>query len=114
MEIQHLSKICHALDGVTEDVKWTNNLCFCVAKKMFVIVGLEQSPTPASFKVPDEEFYPMSHRDGFKPAPYLARYKWVWTGDINILNQEEWEHYIHQSYEIVKSKLPAKMRNSIR
>jgi len=113
MEFQDLRKICNALPGVTEDVKWTNNLCFCVGKKMFLILGLDQEPVPASFKVPDVEFYPMSHRDGFKPAPYLARYKWVSTDDIRTLNQEEWEHYIQQSYELIRNKLPAKIKKSL-
>ena len=80
---------------------------------MFLILSLDVKPASASFKVPDEEFYPMSRRDGFKPAPYLARYKWVWTEDINTLRKDEWEHYIPQSYELVKAKLPVKLRMEI-
>jgi predicted DNA-binding protein (MmcQ/YjbR family) len=49
----------------------------------------------------------------FKPAPYLARYKWVWIDDINMLNKREWEHYIQQSYEMVKSKLSSKIKKEL-
>jgi hypothetical protein len=40
-EIQHL---CNQLPGVTEGIKWGDDLCFSVGGKMFLITGLEQSP----------------------------------------------------------------------
>ncbi len=44
---------------------------------MFCVVGLDQFPTTASFKVKEDEFDEMCNRNGFKPAQYVARYKWV-------------------------------------
>lgn len=80
---------------------------------MFCVVGLGQTPTSASFKVPDEEFDDISTRKGFVPAPYVARYKWVLAEDINILSAKEWQHYLTQSYNLVKAKLPAKIRKEL-
>ena len=40
MTIESVRKICRALPEVTEDVKWGNDLCFCISGKMFAAVGL--------------------------------------------------------------------------
>lgn len=42
---------------------------------------------------------------GFKPAPYVAKYKWVWTEEISKMKKESWKKYIQQSYDLVKNKL---------
>ena len=113
MDIEKLQEICKTLPHVTEDIKWGNDLCFCIGEKMFCVVGLNQSPTSASFKVLDEEFEEMSMRKGFIPAPYVARYKWVLAEDINSMSVKEWEHYVSQSYQLVKDKLPAKIKKQL-
>ena len=41
MTLDALRQICRALPGVTEDVKWGHDLCFCVGGKMFAVVNLE-------------------------------------------------------------------------
>jgi predicted DNA-binding protein (MmcQ/YjbR family) len=111
MTVESLQSICKKLPKVTEDVKWGNDLCFCVAKKMFLVIGLHENPASASFKVKDEEFDELSNRSGFMPAPYVARYKWVLVKDINTLSKKDWEHYAKQSYELVRDKLSKKVRN---
>ena len=113
MNVENIQAICKKLKAVTEDVKWGNDLVFSVGGKMFCVVGLEQSPATASFKVKDEEFDEMCSRDGFKPAPYVAKYKWVWMDNINRLNKKEWEQFTRQSYNLVKAKLPQKVRKQL-
>lgn len=110
MNIEDLQSICKALPAVAEDIKWGNDLVFSVGGKMFCVAGLDQSPTSASFKVKDEEFEEMCSREGFKPAPYVAKYKWIWLDDISRMNKKEWQHYAKQSYELVKAKLSAKAK----
>ena len=77
MNIEQLRDICLKFPGVTEDIKWEDNLCFLVADKIFLMAGLDVSPTPASFKVPPEDFNEVALKDGFQQAPYLARGQWV-------------------------------------
>ena len=113
MTIEDIQSICKQLPGVTEDIKWGHDLCFSVGGKMFCVVGLDQDPTSASFKVTDEEFDEMSTQPGFKPAPYVAKYKWVWTDDINNLKKGEWKKYITQSHQLVAAKLPAKVKREL-
>lgn len=113
MNIEDLQHICRAMPHVTEDVKWGHDLVFSIGGKMFCVAGLDQSPTTASFKVTDEEFEEMSTRSGFKPAPYVAKYKWVYIDDINKMKTTEWKHYLKQSYELVKAKLSPKVKKQL-
>ena len=80
---------------------------------MFLVTSPDTVPHTATFKVNDEEFEEISQRKGFKPAAYLARYKWVHIEDINMLSKKEWEHFIRQSYQLVSDKLPAKIKKQI-
>jgi len=113
MIIENIQAICKKMNAVTEDVKWGNDLVFSVGGKMFCVVGLDQTPASASFKVKDEEFDEMCSRAGFKPAPYVAKHKWVWMDNIDRLNKKEWQQYLRQSYELVKDKLPLKLKKQL-
>ena len=77
MDLDFIRKLCTSLSAVTEDIKWGNDLVFSVGGKMFCVASLEP-PLTYSFKVKDEEFEELSHSNGFMPAPYMARAKWVW------------------------------------
>jgi len=112
MDPDFLTRICMSLPGVTEDVKWDNDLVYSVANKMFCATSLEP-PFKVSFKVTDEEFEDLTDRPGFEPAPYLARAKWIAVMDPAVLNQQEWIKYIEQSYQLIKAKLPRKTRVSL-
>jgi predicted DNA-binding protein (MmcQ/YjbR family) len=113
MTIEELRNICKKFKGVTEDIKWEDHLCFNIGGKMFLVTAPESVPVSASFKVSDEEFDQVSSWPGFMPAPYLARYKWVHVDDINRMSKKQWENYAKQAYELIKSKLPAKIKKEI-
>jgi predicted DNA-binding protein (MmcQ/YjbR family) len=108
MDIEGIRILCNALPHVTEDIKWGNDLCFMIAKKMFCVASLI-APLMVSFKVTDEEFDELSNKPGIIPAPYVARYKWVLIENISVLTKKQWEHYLTQSYNLVKAKLPGKV-----
>ncbi len=112
MNLDFLQQLCNNWPGVTTDVKWGNDFVFSVAEKMFCVCSLEPPPKIA-FKVRDEEFEELSIRDGFMPAPYMAKNKWVLITSPGKLNREEWEEFVRQSYELVKSKLPKKAQESL-
>jgi len=112
MEIESLRKFCLKLPAATEDIKWGNDLVFSVGGKMFCVASLD-APFKCSFKVKDEEFEELSNKDGFMPAPYMARAKWVLVINPSKLNKKEWEQYIRQSYEMIKMKLTKKQREQL-
>ena len=113
MNIEEIQIICRGMRAISEDIKWGHDLVFSIGGKMFCVVGLDQSPTSASFKVRDEEFDEMCNRPGFKPAPYVAKYKWVLIEDINKMKKTEWKQYLRQSYDLVKDKLSTKLKKQL-
>jgi predicted DNA-binding protein (MmcQ/YjbR family) len=112
VNLDQLRKICKLLPHVTEDIKWGHDLCFCVGEKMFCVTGLEE-PVQVSLKVTDEEFDELSVSKDIVPAPYVARYKWILVQNTDRFSKKEWEHYIVQSYTLVKNKLPAKIKKQL-
>jgi predicted DNA-binding protein (MmcQ/YjbR family) len=104
--------IASKLPYVTEDIKWGNDLCFCIAEKMFCVTGLE-SPVKVALKVTDEEFEELIERTGFIPAPYMARNKWVLIDSSSKISKKELSQLIQQSYALVKSKLPKKLQEKL-
>ena len=78
---------------------------------MYCVSSLEP-PFKCSFKVKDDEFEEISQRDGFVPAPYMARAKWVMVTDSR-LSKKEWEKYIRDSYDLVKAKLTKKTKQEL-
>ena len=104
MDIDTFRHICLGLPGVTEGIKWGDDLCFMVGEKMFFVIVLH-TPLKVSFKVLDDEFDEMIHIQGILPAPYASRYKWILVEDVYIFNKVEWEHFITQSYNLVRAKL---------
>lgn len=113
MNIEDIQGICKDLPFVTEDIKWGHDLVFSIGGKMFCVVGLDQLPVTASFKVKDDEFEELCSREAFKPAPYVAKYKWVLVNDIRNMNKDDWKKYIKQSYDLVKEKLPDKTKKGL-
>ena len=112
MDIERLQEFCLSMPATTEDVKWGDNLVFSVGQKMFCIADLEP-PFRCSFKVREEDFDELCVREGFMPAPYMARAKWVTVTNNSRMSNAEWEAFIKQSYELVKAKLPRKTRLSL-
>jgi predicted DNA-binding protein (MmcQ/YjbR family) len=107
MNLETLQTLCLSFLGVTQDVKWEHDLCFSIGSKMFCVASLEP-PFTFSLKVTDQEFEELIALQGIKPAPYLARYKWVLLENPYALDAERLNHLIRQSYELIKNKLPKK------
>src|SRR5450759_1462694 len=102
--------IAKAPPGVTEDVKWGQDLCFCVGGKMFVVVNLEP-PHQMSFKCTPEGFAELIEREGIIPAPYLARATWVQESELGaVFERRELEPLLRSSYDLVLAKLPTSKR----
>lgn len=113
MTLEEIRSFCLSLPSTSEEVKWENDLCFLLGKKMFLVTSLDKSPTAASFKTNPEDFATFSERPGFQPAPYLARYGWIMVEDIELISDTEWKSLIQQSYDLVLSRLPARTRKSL-
>jgi predicted DNA-binding protein (MmcQ/YjbR family) len=107
-----LEQLCMKLAGTTQDIKWGNDLCYLVGKKMYCVTGLEP-PLFVSFKVLPSEFTEITDREGIIPAPYAARNHWVLVQKSSALSEKEWRHYVHQSYDLVLGSLSKKLQLKI-
>ncbi len=112
MKIDHIRTFCKTLPAVTEDMKWDNDLVFSVGSKMFCVAALEP-PLSCSFKVADEEFEELCIHDGFLPAPYLARAKWILVTNSPKLNRVEWGNLSNSVMDLVKAKLTNKFKQQL-
>ncbi len=109
-----LEAICLALPGVTVDFKWVSNRVFSVGGNMFCICGDDSTQSPGlSFKTEPARFLELTDQPGIRPAPYLARYHWVHLDHPAVLPSEHLGVLLHQSYLLVRTKLPKKQRNAL-
>ena len=113
MTLEDFRELCLSFPAATEEVKWENDLCFLIGKKMFAVAGLDRQPVAISFKTTPELFDQLTERSGFIPAPYLARYKWVTIQDISGLNEDELKKLVSNSYDLVLAKLPKKAKDQL-
>ena len=110
MTVETIREICAAFPGVTEDVKWGNDLCFCVAGKMFAAMDLNP-PHGIGFKCTPEDFGDLIERPGVRPAPYLARAMWVQEEALgSALDRRNFERLLKSAYDLVVAKLPKSRR----
>ena len=112
MNIEQLRKYCLSFLHATEDVKWGNDLCFCVGAKMFCVTGLDGSGQ-LSFKTTPEKFAELTERESVTPAAYVARYHWVAMERPDAIDNTELKELIANSYQLVFDKLPKKIRTSL-
>ena len=110
MSVEAVRRICRSFPEVTEDVKWGNDLVFCVGRKMFAVVALEP-PHSVAFKCTDESFGELIERPGIIPAPYLARAMWVQETEFGeTLDLRELARLLREGYDAVVARLPKSRR----
>jgi predicted DNA-binding protein (MmcQ/YjbR family) len=113
MKADFIREICLAFPDVKEDIKWGHDLCFMTGEKMFCVTGLE-GDFGVSFKVKEEEFDALTAKEGIIPAPYLARYKWIFVTDSQCFSKKEWKDYLEQSYELIRAKAASKGKKKLK
>lgn len=113
MNIEQLRKLCLSFPGATEQIQWGDDLLFKVGGKMFAVARLEPARVWLSLKASEENFVELTERPGVIPAPYLARAKWIALESREALTAQEIAQLLRESYELVLSKLPQKMRDVI-
>ncbi len=55
MNNEAIRNFCLSLPKATEDVKWGSDLCFCIAKKIFCMMGTGANIS-VCFKCSEEDF----------------------------------------------------------
>jgi predicted DNA-binding protein (MmcQ/YjbR family) len=105
--------VCQALPGATSDIKWGADLVFSVGAKMFAVMPSDAREASISFKVDDNRFLELTDREGFEPAPYLARARWVLVRDLKKVSDAELEALLVRSHLLIAARLPARTRKAL-
>jgi predicted DNA-binding protein (MmcQ/YjbR family) len=113
MSVEWVRRCCLGFPHSTEMVQWGDDLTFRIGNKMFAVAALAPAPVFLSFKCTPEEFAELVEREGVIPAPYLARAHWVALEHEDALPAKEVKRLLRQSYELVKAKLPKKVREEL-
>jgi len=115
MDIESIRKFCLSLPHVTEDIQWESDLLMRIGNKMFAVLSLEPvTDHVMSFKCTPEKFAELVERESIKPAPYVARYHWVALERFDALNKRELESLLRTAYQLVRDKLPKKVKDQLK
>jgi len=101
---------CRALTGATMDVQWGANHVYKVGGRMFAVAGPSGT---CAFKVSDIAFEALTQSGRARPAPYLARAKWVFFEDIAALDDAEAADWLRSAHGLVAAKLTRAQRREI-
>jgi predicted DNA-binding protein (MmcQ/YjbR family) len=96
-----------SLPGATMTVQWGVDQVYKVGGKMFAVLGPNGT---ASFKANDVAFEMLVETGAGRPAPYMARAKWVFFDNLAGLSDEEWRQYLTTAHELTAAKLTRKAR----
>jgi len=115
MTPKQIDKFCASLPAATRTVQWEGVIVFKVGARMFCLIApADHSVGRISFKSPPEHYDALSRSPGFRPAPYLARAKWVSVDDPKALTDAEMKAYIKRAHAVITAALPKKTQKELR
>ncbi len=107
MTPKQIDAFCATLPAATRGVQWEGAIVFKVGGKMFCVMAPDgHSIARLSFKCAPEHFDALSHSPGFRPAPYLARAKWVALHEPRVLTPEQTKAYLRRAHAVIAAALP--------
>ena len=107
MKRKEFDRFCRSFPSSTHVVQWGGASVWKVGGKIFAIYsdwGMD-GVGKISFKCSDLAYEMLKEQSGLRPAPYLARAKWIQLIDETALPEAELKAYITTAYEIVVRKL---------
>ena len=108
MDREGVKGVCLALPGVTLDHPWDpGHDAYKVGGKMFAVVGGEGS---LSFKVSDVAYEVLTETGRARPAPCMARAKWVNLDDPSDWPDDELADHLRIAHGLIAAKLTKKAR----
>ena len=111
MNRKGVKRVCLALKGATLDHPWGDDHdVYKVGGKMFAMIGSEGG---LSLKVSDIGFEVLTESGRARPAPYLARAKWVHVDDLNDWPKDELVAQLRAAHALIAAKLPKKRRTEL-
>lgn len=116
MTYEAFNKFCYSLAATSYVIQWGGSHVWKVGGKVFAIGGWENADKPAfTFKTSESDFLFMSDEPGYRPAPYFASrgMKWIQQYDMPVIDDNELEFYLKESYRIVSLGLTKKKQKEL-
>ena len=115
MNCARMVAFCATLPHAIPERKWGNTLVFSVHRKMFALFPLDQHERPTELwcKVDDDVFLSYTGQPGMRPAPYLARAKWV-AIESNAMTDAMARDVLRCARDIIFMKLPKRVQSELR
>ncbi len=115
MRFEAFEAYCLSLPGATLSVQWEGAYVFKVGGKMFAIGRPDGGGALGgySFKASDMAYELLIEDGACKPAPYLARAKWVQLLRRDALPEADLKAYLAQAHALVGAKLTKAMRKEL-
>ena len=111
MDRAEVGKVCLALPGATLDHPFGDHHdAYRIGGKMFAMVG---EMGGISFKVSDIAYEVLTEDGRARPAPYMARNKWVNLPRIDDWPDDELAEHLAIAHSIVAAKLTRKARAAL-
>jgi len=106
---------CLRLPAVTVSIQWGGTHVFKVGGKIFAMANglVERRASGFMFKVSDMAYELLIEQGLARPAPYLARAKWVQLADNDGLPDAELAAYLDQAHALVAAKLTRASRRAL-
>jgi predicted DNA-binding protein (MmcQ/YjbR family) len=106
---------CLGLPAVTLTVQWGGTSVFKVGGKIFALANglVERRASGFMFKVSDMAYELLIEAGLARPAPYLARAKWVQLTDNDVLPDAELAAYLEQAHGLIAAKLTRATRREL-
>ena len=103
-----LEKAAMALPGATLSIQWGDDRVYKVGGKMFA--ATDGASRNLSMKMTDIAFEALTEAGRGRPAPYMARAKWVMFDDVSQLDAAEVADWLATAHKLVAEKLTRKQR----
>ena len=110
MTADEVDAFCRGLPAATGEIQWETDEVYKVGGKMFAVLG----PTGSmSFKVNDMAFEMLAETGVARPAPYLARAKWVFLEDPGAMADDELKSFLTEAHAIIAARLTRNQRAAL-
>jgi len=114
MTPRQIDRFCVRLPAATRIVQWEGVAVFKVGGRMFCLIApAGHSVGRISFKSAPEHYEALSRSPGFRPAPYLARAKWVSVDHPAVLTDDEMKAYIRRAHAVIAAALPRRKQREL-
>jgi predicted DNA-binding protein (MmcQ/YjbR family) len=108
MSPEAFARVALGLPGATCSVQWGDSRVYKVGGKMFA--WTDAAASSLAIKVSEIAFEALTENGRARPAPYLARAKWVRFDDLAALEDGEVADWVGGAHAMVAAKLTRAVR----